>query len=379
MKIRYGDKKNIVISAINIVESGTLAILTECLSFLSKELADRYNLIALVNNKARFKIDNNILFYDFPDSKKSWVSRLYYEYFYFNKLSLELRPYLWLSMHDMTPNVHSKIRAVYCHHPSPFYKLSFRELALDPLFCFFHFSYKYLYAINIRKNDFVIVQQNCLKKKFEDMFRLRNVVVAHPEVKFWDNSPDSASEAKKKFIFFYPSLPRIFKNFEVICEAVKLLSRDENNGMEVCLTINGTENIYAKHIRKKYGHLKSIKFLGAQPRERVFEFYKTADCLVFPSKIETWGMPITEFKIFKKPILLADMEYARETLGRYDKAAFFDPDDPAGLAGLMKDFMAGRLAFDGTQAANIGSPFASNWKELFDILLGDTGENSCLR
>lgn len=374
---RDNNKKNIVVSAVNVVDSGALAITTDCLSYLSNELSGRYNIIAIVNNRSLFKI-NDAVFYEFPASKKSWINRLYYEYLHFKKLSSELKPFLWLSLHDMTPNVNSEIRAVYCHHPSPFYKLSLREFALDPLFCLFHFCYKYLYAINIRKNDFVIVQQGCMRKRFKDAFGLHNVIVAHPEVKFGVGQTGAAAAAKEKFTFFYPSLPRIFKNFEVVCEAVKLLSQNGKREMEACLTISGSENTYAKYIYRKYGHLKAIRFLGPQPRDKIFEYYKTADCLLFPSKIETWGMPITEFKIFGKPILLADLEYARETLGGYDKARFFDPDDPAALAGLMKDLMDGRLVFDRPRPEKIEAPFASNWKELFGILLQKERRGGCL-
>lgn len=377
-KMENNGKKNIVVSAINVVDSGALAILTECLSYLSKELADRYNIIALVNNKSLLKIDN-VEFYDFPESKKSWLNRLYYEFVYFKKLSLKLKPFLWLSLHDVTPNVDSQIRAVYCHHPSPFYNPTLKELALDPLFGFFHFSYKHLYGINIDKNDYVIVQQDCMRSKFKDAFRLANVMVAYPEVKHEVRRAGGANRTKAKLMFFYPSLPRIFKNFEVICEAVKLLSRKQQEEIDVCLTISGTENTYSKYIYKRYKDLKAIKFLGALPRSEVFEYYKTADCVIFPSKIETWGMPITECKIFKKPILLADLEYARETLGEYDKARFFGPDDSVMLAGLMKDFIDGRLFFEKTQGKNIAPPFASNWKELFEILLGKKSECGCWR
>ena len=59
---------------------------------------------------------------EFKDSKKSYLKRLYYEYIYFKKLSEKLKPYLWLSLHDMTPNVVADKKVVYCHNPMMFYK-----------------------------------------------------------------------------------------------------------------------------------------------------------------------------------------------------------------------------------------------------------------
>ncbi|MCX5694873.1 MAG: hypothetical protein NT014_07155 [Candidatus Omnitrophica bacterium] len=70
-----------------------------------------------------------------------------------------------------------------------------------------------------------------------------------------------------------------------------------------------------------------------------------------------------------KPILLADLEYAHETVGAYDKVKFFDPDNPAQLANEMKEVIDGKIVFEKTSANIIPDPFAHNWKGLFDILL----------
>ena len=78
--------EKIVISAINMTNAGPLAILSDCLGYLSKNLSNSYDIIALVHDKALLKIDN-IEYYEFPASKGSWLSRLYYEYLYFKKLS----------------------------------------------------------------------------------------------------------------------------------------------------------------------------------------------------------------------------------------------------------------------------------------------------
>lgn len=80
-------------------------------------------------------------------------------------------------------------------------------------------------------------------------------------------------------------------------------------------------------------------------------------------------MPITEAKLFSKPILLSNFEYAYETLGEYDKAKFFDPNNPEQLACYMKDIMNQSIIYDKTRSLNIKPPFAKTWRELFDILL----------
>ena len=100
--------KKIVVSAVNFTEGGPLSILKECLEYLSTNLTGTYEIIALVNDKHLFGYEN-IKFYLFPRAKKSWLAclltRLYYEYIYFLSFSKKVKPFLWLSLHDITTNV----------------------------------------------------------------------------------------------------------------------------------------------------------------------------------------------------------------------------------------------------------------------------------
>lgn len=81
------EKQKIVVSGVNMVEGGIFTILDNVLQQFSEiNATNQYNIIALVNNKEKFKYDN-IDYIEFHKSKKSWFYRLYYEYFYFKKLA----------------------------------------------------------------------------------------------------------------------------------------------------------------------------------------------------------------------------------------------------------------------------------------------------
>lgn len=363
-------KKNIIVSAINLVEGGPLTVLRECLGYLSANLSNEYEITALVNRKELFSFEN-IKYLEFPQSKKSWVNRLYYEYLYFNKLAKRLNPFLWLSLHDITPNVAAGRLAVYCHNASPFYELSFKEAIMDPRFALFNAFYKYLYKINIKKSNFVIVQQDWLRQELIKLYRLKNVIVAHPKINdehFLKKEHDNI-RSEGNFIFFYPAFPRVFKNSEVVCQASEVLLKQGIDNFKIIFTISGTENWYSKSIYNSFKHIKNINFLGLQSKENINRLYDTVNCLIFPSKLETWGLPITEFKKYNKPILLADFPYAHETLGMYDKAKFFNSHSPEQLADAMKSVMDGTATFENIEPDIISEPFSQNWKELFEILL----------
>ena len=358
----------IVISAVNLVEGGTLSILQDCLSFAAIELSRRYHVVALVNQKSFFNFPC-INFIEFPYAKRSWFLRFYHEYWLFRRLSQKLKPELWLSLHDMTPNVIAKRRAVYCHNPAPFYSLTLREAWIEPIFACFNLFYRWIYWFNIQKNDYVIVQQNWMRLKFQSMFNLRNIVVAYPEVPEPPVSAIRLVKDKNLHSFFYPSFPRVFKNFEVICEASKKLIECGVNNFEVILTIDGSETHYSKSIVKRYKNISQLKFIGRQNRKKIYDLYQSADCLIFPSKLETWGLPITEFKFLQRPILAANLEYAHETVGSYIHVRFFDPNDSVALSQNMLSVINRSFVPLKNRHLKPDQPFTQGWKQLFDFLL----------
>ena len=381
MRLGKDLKPRIVLSGVNFVEGGPLAIFVDALHVLAKGFLDRFDVIAIVHRAELFDVPG-ISFVEFPKVKSSWLRRLYFEYLQTRSLSRDLAPYLWLSMHDVTPSTSASVRAVYCHNPAPFYEMPMGELFRDKTFTLFSFFYRFLYRINIGKNDFVIVQQEWLRKEFRKRYPIRTVIVAHPSIPpFATNDlPAKLAAHKGRLLFFYPALARSFKNFELLFEAVCLLEHRRTSGFEVQVTIDGTENSYARSLRKRFGHLTNITWLGKQTRKRVEEIYMEADCLIFPSKLETWGMPISEWKRTGKPMLVADLPFAHETVGDYSEVSFLDTRDAPALALSMERIMQGTAKFAGSQSVSIDAPFAVDWPQLFTILLAGaergTGELS---
>ncbi len=366
------NKKVIVVSAINIFEGGPLSILIECLSY-TNNLNSEYIIYALVHNKNTFinREFQNVKFIEFPKSRNNYFFRIYYEYFYFKKLSKKLNPYLWFSLHDITPNVISVKRAVYCHNPTPFKKIKLSDLYFQPTIFIFNLFYKYLYKINIKKNDFVIVQQKWLKHEFKKIFELDddNVLVCYPKTNIILSNIKTEEEELKKNIctFFYPALARPFKNFEVICEATSILIENGVTNFEIILTINGQENKYSKYIFKKFKHIRNIKFIGKINFDQVNEYYRKTNALIFPSTLETWGLPISEFKAFQKPILLSNLPYAKETIGIYEKSLFFNPENPKELSLKMLALINNQNVYDNTYIND--EKVLIGWEELFDEIL----------
>ncbi len=139
---------------------------------------------------------------------------------------------------------------------------------------------------------------------------------------------------RKKFIF--PTLPRIFKNIEVIGEAVRLLQERGISSFEVLVTLDGSENKYAQWLRSTYGHLPNLKFIGRQEQVPYFRALRRGRCLDLPVEAGNLGLPITEFKQTGKPVFVADLPYGHETTGDYEKAFFFNPMDGTCAGGATR-------------------------------------------
>jgi len=80
---------------------------------------------------------------------------------------------------------------------------------------------------------------------------------------------------------------------------------------------------------KEYNLHKDIVLTGKLSYEEVIGYYKSASALAFPSKIETFGLPLIEAQQFGLPIIASDLELYREVIGAYDGSVVYcDSDKP---------------------------------------------------
>lgn len=363
-------KRTVILSGINLFEGGPLSIYYDCLDAVIKSGIYKQNrIIAFVHKKAIFeKYEKYVRLVELPKSRKNYIYRLYYEYVYFYQISARFHADIWISLHDITPRVKAGKVYTYCHSPLPFMKKDIRNIRYSPGTVIFSYIYKYIYRINVKAAAAVIVQQEWMRREFFKRYPVKNVIVARPEISGNYKMTDR-SGLNGNFIFLYAAYPRFFKNYEVILQAVSILEKQGVEKFEAWLTIDGSENRYSHELRERYHNLKNVRWLGLLPRDKLFEKYGQADCMIFPSTLETWGLPISEFKATGKPMILADLPYAHETLGAYEKAVFFEPEDSRQLVKLMKMAVKNELFFQPQKGMEIEEPSADNWTELVHILL----------
>lgn len=364
--------KTIVVSAVNIRRGGTLRILRDCLSYLSGlAAAGEYRVVAIVHDKALVPY-SGIEFIEIPGTVGSWRRRLWCEYVTMHRLSARLAPvYLWFSLHDTTPRVKAERQAAYFQTSFPFMKLKGGDWRFDYKIGLFGLFTRFAYRINIRRNSFIVVQAEWLRRGFSKMFGLApsTFIVAPPEETPADFSVGTSDDSLCRFA--YVCGPDCHKNIELVCEAARRLEDALGpRRFRLNLTVSGSENRYARWLKERWGDVESINFLGYLSREDVNRCYSEADCLVFPSRIETWGLPISEFRQSRKPMLLADLPYAHEAAAGSEKVAFFKVDDPDTLMQQMMRIVNGDRAFLSPVGHPVHeAPYAGTWRQVFDYLL----------
>jgi glycosyltransferase involved in cell wall biosynthesis len=141
----------------------------------------------------------------------------------------------------------------------------------------------------------------------------------------------------------YLYLPNQFwshKNHQVVVDALARLARagDLDRALPVILT-GRTDNPADPGLFERLmadvgtaGVASHFRHLGMIPYDDVFALNAGAIRLLNPSRFEGWSTTVEEAKALGTPMLLSDISLHRE---QAPDAAFFDTDDPDGLARLL--------------------------------------------
>lgn len=338
-------RKTVVVSAVNLRKGGTLSVLRSCLAYLS-DRSGEYRIVALVHKRELCDY-HGIEYIEMPWCVRSWAHRLWAEYVTMHGISRRIaaedgrKVWLWLSMHDTTPRVEAEHREVYCHTSFPFMKWQWRDFVMDakiPLFAMFT---RWAYRINVHRNDCLIVQQNWFRDAMSSMLHVpvEKFRVIPPVMPALQPVDETDTVRVERNLFLFASTPDCHKNFETLCEAARLLEQETGEGhFRVMLTVSGQENRYARWLHKRWGSVSSIDFHGLMDRDELFRTYRMAGTLVFPSRVETWGLPMSEYQAVHPDgcIIAADLPYAHETA---PQARFFPVMDAQALKNEMKKIL----------------------------------------
>ena len=122
------------------------------------------------------------------------------------------------------------------------------------------------------------------------------------------------------------------KNHERLLDALSVVR--ERRGVEIPLVCTGHLNDFhdstlAPRVRE-LGLSGSVRFLGFVSPDQLNALYALAAALVFPSRFEGWGMPVSEAFESGLPVASSHATGMREVVG--DAGILFDPEDVEEIA-----------------------------------------------
>lgn len=161
---------------------------------------------------------------------------------------------------------------------------------------------------------------------------------------------------------FFPAQTWPHKNHSTLFRAIAVL-RDE--GIEVPLVLSGRETPEAKALRRLAEQLQidgQIRWLGFVASSRVEAAYRSATCVVYPSRFEGWGLPLLEALYFRVPLVCARIDHVPELVG--DAALLFDPDDPRALANAIRSIWSDEVVARRLTSRAAARTWERDWAEV---------------
>lgn len=306
----------------------------------------------------------------FSWTKKNWLFRMLFDIFWSRRIVREEKADFVVSLQNTTVACGKVPQILFVQLCFPFIKHRF---PISDFRLWLHQNViGYLSIRSIKRADLVVVQNEWMRKACAEKANvdeskikvLKQVFVVPDKVKRFEPS------MKAFRTFFYPATLKSYKNHRMLLEGAGLAKRRSAIDPKIVLTLDETE---AEKVHK----LKTLsisfdldtEFRGSISREDVLRLYGQS-ILVFPSLLETVGLPLVEAKATGSIILAYDAEYSRDVLKNYSDAHFFN--DANSLATLLARCMEGQMEYAG--GIEYGELNGQKWAEIVEEFAQKTHE-----
>jgi glycosyltransferase involved in cell wall biosynthesis len=194
--------------------------------------------------------------------------------------------------------------------------------------------YRYIYGFAMRisfmiARDYkVAVQAEWIKDCIVNFFgicALKIVVIKPRATIINDYSIKKSTELLNcdKINFFYPASGIIYKNHSILFAALAMLKVQDHDlfqRINIILTLGPDDRlrVQAEHL----GINEAFTWAGYISHATCFDIYRNARCLLFPSFVETVGLPLLEAAACGMPVIASDLPFSRDTLAGYTAVTF---------------------------------------------------------
>lgn len=317
----------VAVNATALSSSGGLTILQQFLNYIQKD--NRYRYIIFVSNAAALPHSEN---YELIEIKAaSLLSRIKWDWFGFSEYLKKhaIQPHKIISLQNTS--IQSEFeQIIYLHNAIPFDSAVWKYIKTRDLkFLFYRFVYAYFIYKFVSEKTVIVVQTEWMKsivlKKCPKLHE-KNIKVIVPGIDVLESPRENANKDLKSLL--YPATPLFYKNHDIILKALKQLV-DKSVDIPFCFSVTfakGDFLVFDKLV-EKYQLSQYINYLGMLERKSVLSVYLDAHLIVYPSSVESFGLPLAESALLGKKIICTDLPYAREVLNGYSNVTFVESDN----------------------------------------------------
>jgi len=292
--------------------------------------------------------------------KRNWLNRLTFDLWNGKNYIKKWNPDVVFSLQNTITFGYKGRQIVYVHQPLGFQKVkkfSFLKKK-EREYAVYQYLIGSLINASIKRADKTIVQTKWMRDDILDKTGMdhEKIVNILPDIEDKYCPKEEEEEAFDNHLFFFPSGDILYKNHETVVKACQILNKKGYKDFQVLFTLKDLKSV--TDISYDSGH-GNIVCAGKLMPEELFSFYRKGT-LIFPSYIETLGLPLIEGKMAGSMILASHCPFCLEILEGYENVKYFEPFDQETLAAYMEDIMTGRLKRKKSKAENRGKD-KSSW------------------
>lgn len=311
----------IIVNATAARTSGALSILKQFVKNIPLASDDYYYIF--VDPDISIVVNSDCIEFIHVDTK-SWLKRIAWDAWGIkNWLSKRnIKPSLIISLQNTGINYSEDIpQLIYYHQILPLsrHKWDIWKKEEFPLFVYKCF-YSFFVSLYRHEKSYFIVQIPSIKEAFLKKFNVdsKNVFVIPPEIPnvSHENLEDQKLEIGKTH-FIYPATLFVYKNHRLLLQALHILKEEESdvfNNIRIHFTLGEEDlNIFPEFVDV----VESVVCEGVVPFNKLLDLYSSSDALLFPSYIESFGLPLLEAAGVGIPIIASDLPYVHDVVGEY--------------------------------------------------------------
>ena len=268
-------------------------------------------------------------------NKTSFFSRILWDSFGLNAYlkKRKIVADLVISLQNTSIRTNQKCnQLIYLHNIIPFsdYKWRFFKKA-DFGMLLYKYFYSFFIFLYFTDKTYFIVQSNWFKDVLvQKGISGSKIIVAPPKAKLPSIESIALKQLQsKRYTAFYPATNFEYKNHIEIVNALVYMKEAGEHYQDIDVYFTIQKNVSSKlyKVIQQHGLTNNFHFLGALSFDQVLSYYKSVDLIIFPSRLETFGLPLIEAAMFGKPVVAIDLPYSNEVLKNYDNVMFCKAKD----------------------------------------------------